>query len=81
MDEFLGRPSHFFIDENRDEIKKCFNSFCYGDSVTRVEFDTACEEIKDKIELSEYRQEHCNINRRSFNGWVERAWEFASGIK
>ena len=79
--QFLEQDLGSFLESNREEIQKGFDSFCYGTIEERKTYDDAVEAITDPEKLKEFKAKHEDRNRTSMSEWVAGAWQFAEHFK
>jgi len=79
--EYLGVSVSKFIEENKNAIKECFDSFSYGSVSERHTYDDAIAAITDPIKLQKFKSKHEDKNRTSMSAWVARAWDYAKKMK
>ncbi len=81
MDEYVGGNFKEFIETNKPKLKKCLESFAYGNIEDRVTYDNAIEAITEPEKLKEFKTKHEDRNRTSISAWVTYAWGLAKGLK
>lgn len=80
VQEYIGSTISDFLDDNKAEIKECFESFAYGSVSDRETYDSAIESITDKKKLEAFKKKHEDKNRSSMSQWVKSAWEIAENM-
>jgi hypothetical protein len=60
---------------NALELAACFESFSYGRTEDRRDYDAAIEAITDPEKLAEFKAKHDDNRRTSMSEWVKAAWQ------
>lgn len=81
MQEFLGCPVEDFIEQNKEKIAECYESFSYATYESRKLYDQTVAAITDPQKLKDFKMAHEDNCRSSCSRIVMKAWNLAEGIK